>query len=353
MLHSQVNLLHSRMLIVALIVVMGLGAAFAWYRRRLLYPILGGSKGLKPGQVLPRARVIAHRGSRNEGLPENSLPAFLDALRKGADVIECDVWLTADKEVVVHHDENLKRVTGVDKIIHQVDYKTLPELDASKPGQFERLKDFENDPALSKPLLRIPKLSEVIALLPPHQGINIEFKQDEWDLVKAVHRIILDSGKKHQVFWFSLDEKINCKLRQMDPTIPTVVSITGSLKTLGLYHLGMLPFMEMQDAVYGITIEEVTLEKVREEEALQKAPDLVKRFLAWLLQGRPPKIMLQPMLFTHLRRRGIQTWFMTVNTEEDLRIALEAGATGVLTDRPGFIVDLLHRNNWRFKFLKE
>lgn len=246
------------MLIVVLVVVIGLVAAFAWYRRRLLYPVMGGSKGLKPGQVLPRARVVAHRGSRNEGLPENSLPAFVDALRKGADIIECDVWLTADKVVVVHHDENLKRVTGVDKLIHKVDYKTLPLLDATKPGQCERLNEFANDPALQLPLLRIPKLTEVLALLSPHQGINIEFKQDDWDLVRAAHNIILESGKKHQVFWFSLDEKINSKLRQMDPTIPTVVSIVGSLKTLALYHLGVLPFLEMQDAVYGITIEEVS-----------------------------------------------------------------------------------------------
>lgn len=102
-----------------------------------------------------------------------------------------------------------------------------------------------------------------------------------------------------------------------------------------------------------VTQLQVTLDKVRSEKTLEHAPDIVKRFLAWLLQGRPPNIMLQPMLFTHLRRRGIQSWFMTVNTEEELKIALEAGATGVLTDRPGFIVDLLDRNNWRFKFLKE
>lgn len=242
---------------VLVVVIMGLGAVFAWYRRRLLYPSLGGSKGLKPGQVLPRARVVAHRGSRNDGLPENSLPAFLDALRKGADIIECDVWLTADKVVVIHHDENLKRVTGVDKLIHKVDYKTLPLLDATKSGQCERLKDFEHDSALQQPLLRIPTLVEVLALLPPYQGINIEFKQDDWDLVRAVHSIILESGKKQQVFWFSLNEKINCKLREMDPTIPTIVSIVGSLKTLALYHLGLLPFLELQDAVYGITIEEV------------------------------------------------------------------------------------------------
>lgn len=243
--------------VAGLLLIMGLGALFVWYRRRLLAPTLGGSKGLKPGQVLPRARVVAHRGSRNEGLPENSLPAFLDALRAGADVIECDVWLTADKEVVIHHDENLKRVTGVDKLIHEVDYGALPLLSATAPGEFERLTAFENDPAIQQPILRIPKLTEVLALLPAHQGINIEFKQDSWDLVRAVHRIVSDSGKKHQVFWFSLDEAINKKLRQMDPTIPTVVSIVGSLKTLALYHLGVLPFLEMEDAVYGITIEEV------------------------------------------------------------------------------------------------
>lgn len=44
-------------------------------------------------------------------------------------------------------------------------------------------------------------------------------------------------------------------------------------------------------------------------------------------------MLVLPKLFAHLRRRGIPVWFMGVNDEHDYKLALEAGATGVLTDR--------------------
>ena len=46
--------------------------------------------------------IISHRG-RGNGLPENSLVAFEAALKRGAGAIECDLRLTADDQVIVHH----------------------------------------------------------------------------------------------------------------------------------------------------------------------------------------------------------------------------------------------------------
>ena len=63
----------------------------------LYYPaILHGSK--KQGRM-GLAEVVAHRGSRLEGLPENTVAAFKDACDARADVIEFDVWLTLDGQV--------------------------------------------------------------------------------------------------------------------------------------------------------------------------------------------------------------------------------------------------------------
>jgi hypothetical protein len=45
------------------------------------------------------AEYIGHRGSRDEGLPENTIAAFRDAINKGAEVIELDVWLSKDQKV--------------------------------------------------------------------------------------------------------------------------------------------------------------------------------------------------------------------------------------------------------------
>jgi glycerophosphoryl diester phosphodiesterase len=58
-----------------------------------------------------RPYVLGHRGARH-CLPENTMAAFEGALREGADGVELDVRLTADREVVVIHDLRLERVTA-------------------------------------------------------------------------------------------------------------------------------------------------------------------------------------------------------------------------------------------------
>ena len=50
--------------------------------------------------------VLAHRGAHAQ-LPENSLPAFAEALALGAGGVELDVRLTADNQLVVHHDDEV------------------------------------------------------------------------------------------------------------------------------------------------------------------------------------------------------------------------------------------------------
>ena len=58
-------------------------------------------------------KMYAHRGLHGNGVPENSMTAFKLAVEKGYGV-ELDVQMTKDKQLVVFHDGNLKRVCGVD-----------------------------------------------------------------------------------------------------------------------------------------------------------------------------------------------------------------------------------------------
>lgn len=53
---------------------------------------------------------IAHRGARAYA-PENTLPAFEKAARLGCHMVELDVHCSADGELVVHHDDDLRRCT--------------------------------------------------------------------------------------------------------------------------------------------------------------------------------------------------------------------------------------------------
>ncbi|BBM18770.1 MULTISPECIES: glycerophosphodiester phosphodiesterase [Enterococcus] len=73
--------------------------------------------------------IIAHRGSAGTH-PENTLPAFMEAVRTGADGIELDVHLTADQQLVVIHDESVDRTTDGKGLIRELTLEEIKELDA-------------------------------------------------------------------------------------------------------------------------------------------------------------------------------------------------------------------------------
>ena len=104
-------------------------------------------------------RTFAHRGlyEKDQSVPENSLAAFQRAVDAGYGV-ELDVQLTRDKVVVVFHDDDLKRVCGIDG---RVDAYTFEELQAF-------------------PLLgtahRIPTFADVLAVLDGKIPVIVELK---------------------------------------------------------------------------------------------------------------------------------------------------------------------------------
>ena len=73
--------------------------------------------------------IIAHRGASFEA-PENTLGAFNLAWAEDADGIECDVRLTKDNHVVCVHDPDLKRITGHNLYVDQLNLADIIELDA-------------------------------------------------------------------------------------------------------------------------------------------------------------------------------------------------------------------------------
>lgn len=54
--------------------------------------------------------IIGHRGNPSNA-PENSIASYLLAVKNGADIVETDVYLSADNEVVIMHDGDIARTT--------------------------------------------------------------------------------------------------------------------------------------------------------------------------------------------------------------------------------------------------
>jgi len=97
--------------------------------------------------------VIAHRGASGEA-PENTLAAFGLAWQQGADGVEMDIHLSADAEVLVHHDASTRRTAGVELVLADTSAGRLLQLDVGswKAPRFHAE--------------RIPTLDEVLALNP-------------------------------------------------------------------------------------------------------------------------------------------------------------------------------------------
>ena len=78
---------------------------------------------------LPKRGLCAHRGEM-ELCPENTIPAFQQAIRAGAHMIEFDVQLTRDKEMVIMHDRTINRTTNGQGKISDFTLAEIKKLDA-------------------------------------------------------------------------------------------------------------------------------------------------------------------------------------------------------------------------------
>ena len=110
-------------------------------------------------------KIIAHRGF--SGIyPENTMLAFKKAIEIGADGIELDVHLSKDGQVMIIHDEALKRTTGLDGVISDYTREELEKISAGKT---------KNDEFGFTP---IPSLEEYLAFMAEHKDkfTNIELK---------------------------------------------------------------------------------------------------------------------------------------------------------------------------------
>lgn len=117
---------------------------------------------------LPRPLIMAHRGDAVHA-PENTFASFGLALEKGADILETDLWLTADDVLVCHHDRTLERVTDGRGAIPE---QTLSQVKQARVrgsycGQFDPAQ-FADQP--------IPTLTELLAFVPDDKGIALELK---------------------------------------------------------------------------------------------------------------------------------------------------------------------------------
>ncbi|XP_040124998.1 lysophospholipase D GDPD1 isoform X3 [Ictidomys tridecemlineatus] len=139
------------------------------------------------------SKHISHRGGAGENL-ENTMEAFQHAVTLGTDMLELDCHITKDEQVVVSHDENLKRSTGVNVNISDLKYCELPSYLGKLDVPFQRACQCEGKDN------RIPLLKEVFDAF-PNTPINIDIKVNNNVLIKKVSELVKQYKREHLTVW--------------------------------------------------------------------------------------------------------------------------------------------------------
>lgn len=122
-------------------------------------------------------RAYAHRGlyDSDQSVPENSLPAFQRAVEAGFGA-ELDVQRTRDGQIVVFHDDSMRRACGVDRPIRDFTYEELQAFPLFGTGE------------------RIPLFSEVLKVFGGRQPLIVELKYGpDWVPLCEAIRAMLDA----------------------------------------------------------------------------------------------------------------------------------------------------------------
>lgn len=176
-------------------------------------------------------QVQGHRGDRGN-FPENSIPAFISAVKKGVDVLELDVVISKDKKVVVSHEpymsslyvstpagDSINREKEHSYNMYEMTYDSIKQFDAGSRGN----RDF---PGQKKMKTYKPLLSEVIdsvgnfiaseGLQPVKYNIEIKSVPSEYgkyqpqpeEFVDLVMEVVKERGIENRINIQSFDPAI-------------------------------------------------------------------------------------------------------------------------------------------------
>jgi len=167
---------------------------------------------------LPRSKnafvVIAHRGDHTAA-PENTIKAFRNAIKNHADYIEIDLRTTKDSQLVIMHDENLFRMTGINESISNLTLDSLKKIYI-----FDK-----NHPEYGRH--HIPTLAEILKLCKGRANIYLDFKNAS---VQKTYETIYSLKMDHSVIVY-INSPSQFKLwRIIAPSMPLMISLPSHIK---------------------------------------------------------------------------------------------------------------------------
>ncbi len=251
--------------------------------------------------------VFAHRGGM--GLwPEHTLYAFRSALAAGTDVLEMDVRRSADRQLVVFHDADLDRTTDGEGSLAARNHAELGRLDAGYR--------FSSDGGRTFPYrgrgLRIPTLEEVFRELPGAR-MSVEIKEEAGDAAHVLCALVEGHGVADRVLVASFHQAPIDAFRARCPRVATAATPGEAFRFTLASALGLPNLVQPR----GVALH--------------------------MFERLGPFRLVTPRFVSHAAALNLPIYVWGVNDAEAIRRLVDAGVSGITTDRPDQVLALLGR----------
>jgi glycerophosphoryl diester phosphodiesterase len=222
--------------------------------------------------------VIAHRGA-SAVRRENTVEAFVEARRLGADMVELDVRRTSDDVLVIHHDASLPGAGPIVELRRDALPSWLPTLDEAVDACVGMVVNIE---VKSSPL-------------------DPDFDDDRWVAARVAEQVG-ERAWRDRVLVSSFDLVSVDRIRAIDAAIPTAL---------------------------------LTLPGFDQLEAAATAREHGHRVL------HPHDLAVTPELVDHLHASGMGVNVWTVDDPDRMKELVEIGVDGICTNVPDVLVGVL------------
>jgi glycerophosphoryl diester phosphodiesterase len=306
---------------------------------------VGAGRAVGPGKL----HIIGHRGAAGL-LPENTLSAFKHACVLGVDGVELDVLVSADGELVVHHDYRLKPEIARSpdgawvsaSIPPAIRDLTLVQLKSYDVGRLQPKTSYaarypEQTPVDGE---RIPTLKEAIQLFKAACGpstrllIEIKTSPEEPDLTPPpeavadkVAGLVGEEGLADRVLVISFDWRSLVHIQKTAPELATayLTMVSGGLNNLKPGQYGTSPWTA------GIDVDDFN----------GSAPKAVKAAGGRIWSPYFKNLTAESL--AEARQLGLAVYVWTVDKPEDMQRMIDMKVDGITTNRPDVLKRLLKR----------
>ena len=233
--------------------------------------------------------LLAHAGGDRDW-PQETLFAYRQAVEAGADVLEMDVMLTADDELVVHHDETVDRLTSGTGAVAELTLEEIQGLDAAHwwspectngsckdlaeeeyPYRGMRTGDVDTPGDASPEDFRVPTFREV-ALAFPDLPLDVEVK-GAGERARAAADVLIDELEEFERVESTVVVSFDsATVEHVRTRLPEVTTSPG-LSTMTDWILGGKPLegyevVQVPPSYEGIDLLQVVLDRARGEGVL-------------------------------------------------------------------------------------